>query len=402
MMSSSDAEVLTSARPLLSVPLVPIGRGRPNDTGRAILARHSQHRIPAEQGQIDRIAGQSARLGLTLADGASETDVMALSYSAQRPEDFVGQPRRIVLLATPTTSSIEIAGPAEAFRMTTEKLSEAGRTLSRNYVVHLLSTLDQPYIQTTGGIAFVPHGFYRDYTDPIDTLLVVGGMDVWTGKESPELLSWLRERVSSVRRFGAICTGAFVLAEAGLLDGQRVTTHWFFCERLAREYPKVTVDPEPIFIRNGRLSTTAGVTAGIDLALSMIEEDLGLEIALRVARGLVLYIRRPGWQSQFSSALALQTPTRLTFRELPFWIIENLRNPMPLEDLAARLSMSPRNFSRQFSREFGISPQRFITQLRIEMAKRLLGETTRSRAEIARECGFGSLDALERAIKRGD
>jgi transcriptional regulator GlxA family with amidase domain len=131
----------------------------------------------------------------------------------------------------------------------------------------------------------------------------------------------------------------------------------------------------------------------------MIEEDLGLEIALRVARGLVLYIRRPGWQSQFSSALALQAPTRLTFRELPFWIIENLREELTLENLAARLSMSPRNFSRQFSKEFGVTPLRFITQLRVEMARRLLGESTRSRADIAFDCGFGSVDALERALK---
>lgn len=210
------------------------------------------------------------------------------------------------------------------------QLAEAGRSRSRRYQVRLLSAVDTPTISTTGGIELVPHAFYRDYGGPIDTLLVVGGPDVWSGRDSPELLAWLRERTSTARRYGAICTGAFTLAEAGLLDGQRVTTHWFFCERLAREYPTVTVDSEPIFIRNGRLSTTAGVTAGLDLALSMIEEDLGIEIALRVARALVLYLRRPGWQSQFSSALALQTPTRLTFRELPFWIIENLRESLTL------------------------------------------------------------------------
>jgi transcriptional regulator GlxA family with amidase domain len=316
------------------------------------------------------------------------------------PDELIGAPRDIVLLATPSTSSLEVAGPAEAFRMTVEKLAEAGRSRSRHYRIHLLSAVDTATIETTGGIAFVPHAFYRDYEGPMDTLLVVGGLDVWNGRERPELLAWLRERSATVRRFGSICTGAFTLAEAGLLDGQRVTTHWFFCERLAREYPAVTVDPEPIFIRNGRLSTTAGVTAGLDLALSMIEEDLGLEIALRVARALVLYLRRPGWQSQFSSALALQAPTRLTFRELPFWIIENLRESLTLEDLAARLSMSPRNFSRQFVKDFGVTPQRFVTQLRVEMARRLLGESTRSREEIALECGFGSLDALERALKR--
>ena len=323
---------------------------------------------------------------------------MSTAYRAPRAEDLLGEARRVVLLATPMTSSLEVAGPAEAFRMTTEKLAEAGRSQSRHYSVRLLSTVDTPTIQTSGGIAFIPHAFYRNYHEPIDTLLVIGGLDVWTGRDSPDLLAWLRDRAAGARRYGAICTGAFVLAEAGLLDGERVTTHWFFCERLAREYPAVTVDSEPIFIRNGRLSTSAGVTAGLDLALSMIEEDLGLEIALRVARALVLYIRRPGWQSQFSSALALQAPTRLTFRELPFWIIENLREPLTLENLAARLSMSPRNFSRQFSKEFGVTPMRFITQLRVEMAKRLIGESTRSREDIAVDCGFGSVDALERAL----
>src|SRR5579883_1086717 len=299
-----------------------------------------------------------------------------------RADHLIGDPRNIILLATPCTSALEVAGPAEAFRMTAEKLSEAGRTLSRPYRVVLLSTVEEPTIETSSGIALVPHAFYANYTGPIDTLLVVGGISVWSGKGSP-VLDWLRQQASTVRRYGSICTGAFALAEAGLLDGQRVTTHWFFCERLAREYPSVTVDPEPIFIRSGRLSTTAGVSAGLDLALSMIEEDLGLDIALRVARALVLYLRRPGWQSQFSSALALQAPTRLTFRELPFWIIENLRESMTLEDLAARVSMSPRNFSRQFAKDFGVTPQRFVTQLRVEMARRLLGESTRSRKEIA-------------------
>jgi transcriptional regulator GlxA family with amidase domain len=314
--------------------------------------------------------------------------------------ELSGARRNIVLLSTPTTSALEVAGPAEAFRMSVDKLAEAGRSNDLGYQVHLLSSVDVPYIETDGGIRFVPHSFYEHYTGPIDTLLIVGGLDVWTGRDTPELLDWVREQADRARRFGSVCTGAFVLAEAGLLAGQRVTTHWYFCERLAREYPDVTVDPEPIFIRTGRLSTTAGVTAGLDLALSMIEEDLGLEIALRVARALVVYVRRPGSQPQFSSALSLQAPRRLPFQDLPFWIMENLGQPLTVGILAERMAMSPRNFVRQFVTEFGITPHRFVTQARLELARRLLSDTARSREEVAVKSGFGSVDALERALRK--
>jgi transcriptional regulator GlxA family with amidase domain len=316
------------------------------------------------------------------------------------PVALIGEPRDVVFLATPSISALEIAGPAESFMMAAEKLREAGRTRSRAYRIHLLGATDAALIDSNAGLRFQSDGSFRSYTGPIDTLLVVGGLDVWTGAQEPELLNWVREQAVKSRRYASICTGAFLLAEAGLLAGERVTTHWFFCERLAREYPTVTVDPEPIYIRNGKLSTTAGVTSGIDLALAMIEEDLGLEISLRVARALVLYVRRPGWQSQFSSALALQAPTRLNFRDLPFWILENLRLDLSVETLATRLAMSPRNFSRTFASEYGVTPRRFVTQLRVEMALRLLGESDRTRADVATECGFGSVDALDRALAR--
>ena len=314
--------------------------------------------------------------------------------------DTIGEPKPVIIVAAPGTSAIEVAGAAEAFRMTADKLREAGRSVSRGYEIHLLSAVENCHIDTSAGFQVIAHASYRNYVGPIDTLLCVGGVELWTGRDSPDFMDWLRATASRARRFGSVCTGAFMLAEAGLLNGERVTTHWFFCERLARDYPTLVVDPEPIFIRNGRLSTTAGVTAGLDLALSMIEEDLGLEIALRVARALVLYIRRPGWQSQFSAALALQAPARMTFRELPFWILENLRLPLSVEELADRVSMSTRNFARGFSKEYGVTPLRFVTRLRVELAHRLLGEGVLSRATVAAECGFGSVDALERALKR--
>jgi transcriptional regulator GlxA family with amidase domain len=316
------------------------------------------------------------------------------------PIDLVGEPRHIVLLACPQSSSLEVAGPAEVFAIAANKLREAGRVRGRPYRIHLVSALPGALTPGASGIRFAVEGSYSEIDVPIDTLLVVGGLDVWNGRGEVALLHWLRGQARAARRLGSICTGAFVLAEAGLLDGQRVTTHWYFCERLAREYPALVVDPEPIFIRQGALSTAAGVASGIDLALSMVEEDLGLDIAMRVARALVLFVRRPGWQSQFSSTLALQGSARLTFRELPFWVVENLDQPLTVQDLAARVAMSQRNFARRFSSDFGVSPARFVADLRAETALRLLGDSDKSREAIAAACGFGSIDSMERALAR--
>jgi transcriptional regulator GlxA family with amidase domain len=189
----------------------------------------------------------------------------------------------------------------------------------------------------------------------IDTLLVVGGISIWTGESNPRLLRW-REQSTKVRRLGSVCTGAFVLAQAGLLDGRRATTHWCFTGKLKEDYPKIVVDPDPIFIRDGKIVTAAGVAAGIDLCLSLVEEDLGLDIALRAARSLVLFVRRSGGEHQFSTALAFQNTSKISLRELPIWIVEHLAEPLNIEELASKLGMSVRNFSRTFAREFGSSP----------------------------------------------
>lgn len=314
------------------------------------------------------------------------------------PGDLVGEPRNVVIVAAPSVSSLEVAGPAEAFRLAQVKLAEAGRQRARPYRVHLLSADQRKYLGI--GLQLKVTGSFDEFDLPIDTLLVAGGMAVWNGSDQPELLAWLRKAAAGARRYGSICTGAFVLAEAGLLDRRRVTTHWSFCEQLERDYPALTVDPEPIFIREGKLWTAAGVTAGLDLALGMIEDDLGLDIALHIARGLVMYVRRPGWQPQFSNALAIQRSSRLKLRDLPFWILENLARPLTAAVMAARTAMSVRHFSRRFVEEFGMTPAQFVSTLRAETALRLLEQSERSREAVAAECGFGSIDSMERALAK--
>jgi len=319
----------------------------------------------------------------------------------QRGFQNVAPARKIVVLATPTAQSLEVAGPMEVFGSANYRLREAGRERAIPYEVILASTgTDLRITSTMSGLQLVATAPWFRLSGEIDTLLVVGGIHIWTGESNPRLLQWLRQQSRSVRRLGSVCTGAFVLAKAGLLDGRRATTHWCFTGKLKEDYPKVTVDPDRIFIRDGKLVTAAGVAAGIDLCLSLVEEDLGVDIALRVARSMVLFVRRSGGESQFSTALAFQKTSKIPLRELPIWIIENLREPLGVAQLASRLAMSVRNFSRTFAREFGCTPVHFVTKLRIQTAQRLLADSAKSVEEIAAECGFGSLDSMERAFRR--
>jgi len=326
---------------------------------------------------------------------------MLRTARTQRDLRHVAPARKIVVLATPTAQSLEVAGPMEVFGSANFRLREAGRERAIPYEVILASTGTNLRITSTmSGLQLVATAPWFRLSGEIDTLLVVGGINIWTGESNPRLLQWLRLQSKRVRRLGSVCAGAFVLAKAGLLDGRRATTHWCFAGKLKEDYPKVIVDPDPIFIRDGMVVTAAGVAAGIDLCLSLVEEDLGLDIALRVARSLVLFVRRSGGESQFSTALAFQNTSKIPLRELPIWIVENLREPLGVAQLASKLAMSVRNFSRTFAREFGSTPLKFITKLRVQTAQRLLADSTKSMEEIAAECGFGSLDSMERAFRR--
>jgi transcriptional regulator GlxA family with amidase domain len=311
------------------------------------------------------------------------------------------QSRRVVVLATPTAQSLEVAGPIEVFATAVTKLREAGRVRSRPYEVTLASCTDALAIRSVmSGLTINADCPWSAVQGEVDTLLVSGGMDVWTGAHNPALLEWVRLTSQRARRTVSVCTGAFVLAEAGLLSGRRVTTHWYFSQKLQQDYPALNVDPEPLFIRDGNIVTAAGVASGLDLALWLVEEDLGTDIALRVARALVLFIRRSGGQRQFSTALAFQESSRLPIRELPIWILEHLHLDLAVEILAAKVAMSPRNFSRTFVKEFRVPPAQFITRLRVETALRLLEESDKSFQEIALGCGFGSVDTMDRAFRR--
>jgi transcriptional regulator GlxA family with amidase domain len=241
---------------------------------------------------------------------------------------------------------------------------------------------------------------FRNFRGEIDTLLVPGGIGVEEREPDTAAIEWLRQAAAESRRVGSICTGAFLLAHAGLLDSRRVATHWAFAAELARRYPKVNVDPEPIWIQDDNFYTSAGVTAGIDLSLALLEEDHGAALALEVARVLVVFLRRPGNQAQFSVSLAKQSLERNPLRELRVWMAEHLTADLSVPALAQRVAMSPRNFQRVFTSSMGKSPARYVEELRIETARRLLERTTQSMDEIADHCGFGSADVLSRAFTR--
>jgi len=307
-----------------------------------------------------------------------------------------GRAVHVVLLAVPPAMELDIVGPMTVFAAVNRICGKQGA----GYRMELVTTSPDGAIEGTLGLSLSAHRNYREVCCPVDTLLVVGGTGVLTMCD-PSILLWLRRMAARVRRLGSVCTGAFLLAEAGLLDGKRATTHWAWTRELASRYSQVIVDPNPIWVQAGHVYTSAGVTAGMDLALAFVEEDYGSEMALAVARDLVLFLRRPGGQSQFSASLAAQASERKALLELQIWIAENLSGRLTVETLAERAAMSPRNFARVFVRELGITPARYIERLRLEAARQDLERTDKSLEEIATACGFGSAELMRRAFHRG-
>jgi len=305
--------------------------------------------------------------------------------------------KKLVMLSVPPAQGVDVIGPLEAFGIASRMLEESsGR---RGYESELVTNSPDLKLATSSGVSILAHKHYRYVRGKVDTLLISGGSGT-RGPRDPALLEWLRRTAKQARRVCSICTGAFLLAEAGLLKGRRATTHWRFVESFARKHPDVSWDPNPIFVQDGNIYTSAGISASMDLALALIEQDYGSALALDVARHMVIFLRRPGSQAQFSVALAAQAAERRSLQELQVWIAENLAKDLSVEALAERVAMSGRNFARVFTRELGNTPARYVEQARVEAARTQLTATEDSVEQIAARCGFSSAELLRRSFLR--
>ncbi|MCC6766792.1 MAG: GlxA family transcriptional regulator [Deltaproteobacteria bacterium] len=307
--------------------------------------------------------------------------------------------RRIVMVAFPDVQILDVTGPLEVFGCASRLLAECGGGGAPAYEVEVVARRAGA-LTCSSGMRIVATRSIRAVRMGVDTLLVAGGRGTAAAVRDPDLLRWLRAFAPRARRYGSVCSGSFVLAEAGLLDGRRATTHWAWCATLAKQYPRVTVAPDPIFVRDGRVYTSAGVTAGMDLALHLVEDDHGRGLALEVARQLVMFLRRPGGQSQFSAQLAAQVADREPLRDLQVWIGDHPDADLSVPALALRVAMSPRNFARVFTREVGMTPARFVESVRVEAARRRLEESMHGVDSIASACGFGTAESMRRAFLR--
>jgi transcriptional regulator GlxA family with amidase domain len=303
--------------------------------------------------------------------------------------------RRIVILAAPPFDELNVVGVFQIFGTANQLFPEHASP----YRIQVASANPQSLITGYSGLSLVPHLYYKDVRGNVDTLLLASG-PVRHSDVDLHLLQWVIRLSPKVRRLGSICSGAFLLAETGLLDGRRATTHWAHAKEFGARFPKVLLDPDPIWLRDGNIYTSAGVTSGMDLALALVEEDLGSKVALAVARQLVLFLRRPGGQSQFSRLLEAQASTRGPLREVLVWAVENLDKDLSVENLALHAAMSRRNFTRVFTAELGKSPAHYVEQLRIEAARQSLEDSWENLEEIASACGFSSAELMRRAFLR--
>ena len=301
---------------------------------------------------------------------------------------------RVAILAFPRVQLLDVVGPADVF-------SEAARQLGspRAYQVQVLAT-QAGSLRGWSGLRLGADAAAVRYRARTDTLLVAGSPDMDAVVRDAALRDWLQRQARVVRRIGSVCSGAFVLAAAGLLSGRRVTTHWNAADRLAAEYPDAQVSADSIYVKDGNLYTSAGVTAGMDLALSMVEEDHGRELALRVARELVMFLKRPGGQSQFSAHLAAQTAEKTEIRKLQEFVLANLRADLSVPALAKQARMSERNFARVFKEESRMTPAEFVEKARLDAAMAILQKENVPLKKLAAIVGYANEDGFRRAFTR--
>lgn len=305
------------------------------------------------------------------------------------------QPRLVVMVAFAGVNLIDIAGPLQAFA----SASELQGPDSRRYRMMVASERGGPVV-TAPGVTLETAPLAELDGVEIDTLIVPGGLPRSGVFHLDGLVAWLAANGSRPRRLCSVCTGAFLLADAGLLAGRRITTHWSRADELRRRHPGLEIDADALFIEDGRIWTSGGVTAGIDLALALIEADYGHAVAIGIARQLVMFVKRPGGQSQFSAPLALQAASRPTFADLSGWIAGHLGEDLTVERLAAEAGMSARSFARRFVSEVGRTPAKAVEAIRLEAACRALTETTRPFKRIATDVGLGSEQNLRRVLQR--
>ena len=312
----------------------------------------------------------------------------------KRPTEFE-RTRRVVVLVVPPIEELDLVGPIQV-------LSTANRLRGGNvvpYEISVVTTSRDRLIAGESGLGLTAQSHYRDVRGEIDSLLLVSGVSTRNVRDD-ELAAWLRETIPHCRRVGAVCVAAFLLAHAGILTDQRVTVHWKYAHELARRYPSLSVDPNPIWVQAGNIFTSSGFSAGIDLALAWVEDDCGTRAAVAAARELVLFLRRPASQTQLSVTLAAQAAELRPIQELQVWIADNLRRDLSTTILAQRVSMSVRNFVRVFAADVGTTPARYVLHLRVEAARRLLASTSHDLKRVAVAVGFGNADVMRRAFLR--
>ena len=302
--------------------------------------------------------------------------------------------RQITVALVPPVDELDLVGPLQVFNSVNRL---AGRTI---YTIEVVTNADRLAVEGEGGVlTFIAKEHLDKAVDQCDSVLLVCGLGSRSVRD-PALSAWLNLKARQVRRLGAVCVGAFLLAEAGLLNGRRATAHWRFGPELAAKYPDVNVEHEPLWVKDGNIYTCAGISAGIDLALAWVEEDCGSALAHEAARELVLFLRRPGGQPQVSVSLAAQASEMSSIRELQIWVAEHLQSKLSVEELASRMAMSVRNFERVFTREVGTTPSQYVLQMRVEAARHRLERTTDGLKQVAAASGFGSELVMRRAFVR--